>query len=48
MWATSAIMSLHLRPALLHLAHYLPESVAQELPELVAHFTGIRIRGLTE
>jgi hypothetical protein len=34
MWATSAIMSLHLRLALFALAHM--------LAELVAHFTGIR------
>ena len=34
MWATSAIMSLHLRLALFTLAHL--------LAELVAHITGIR------
>ena len=44
MWATSVIMSIHLRSALLHPAHMLPESVAQMLPELVAHFTGIRTK----
>lgn len=38
MWATSAIMSLHLRLALFTPAHYLPESVAQLLAESVAHF----------
>jgi len=42
MWATSAIMSLHLRLALFTPAHYLPESVAQLLAESVAHITRIR------
>ena len=42
MWATSVIMSLHLRLALLTPAHMLAESVAHLPAESVAHFTGIR------